>query len=152
MTSTLDISVSLIAAIWLSARARPICFSTHGKALSGSIQGHGSVPFASRVSRSRRGRSRPRCGPTSETTLRDALSAARAIGLEIQVLNSSTSREINAAFATFVRERSDALFVDIDPFFTTRRMQLVHLASHQNPRHVCVANFRRSRQADELRE
>ena len=52
MTSTLDISASLIAAIWLSARARPICFSTHGKALSGSIQGHGSVPFASRVSRS----------------------------------------------------------------------------------------------------
>jgi putative tryptophan/tyrosine transport system substrate-binding protein len=69
-------------------------------------------------------------GPTSETTLRDALSAARAIGLEIQVLNSSTSREINAAFATFARERPDALFVDIDPFFTTRRMQLVHLASH----------------------
>jgi ABC-type uncharacterized transport system substrate-binding protein len=69
-------------------------------------------------------------GPTAETTLRDALSAARAIGLEIQVLNSTTSREINAAFATFVRERPDALFVDIDPFFTTRRMQLVHLASH----------------------
>jgi putative ABC transport system substrate-binding protein len=69
-------------------------------------------------------------GPTSETTLRDAQSAARAIGLEIQVLNASTSREINAAFATFVRERPDALFVDIDPFFTTRRMQLVHLASH----------------------
>ena len=69
-------------------------------------------------------------GPTSETTLRDTLSAARAIGLEIQVLNASTSREINAAFATFVRDRPDALFVDIDPFFTTRRMQLVHLASH----------------------
>ena len=69
-------------------------------------------------------------GPTSETTLRDALSAARAIWLEIQVLNSTTSREINAAFATFVRDRPDALFVDIDPFFTTRRMQLVHLASH----------------------
>ena len=69
-------------------------------------------------------------GPTSETTLRDALSAARAIGLEIQVLNASTSREINTAFATFVRERPNVLFVDIDPFFTTRRMQLVHLASH----------------------
>jgi putative ABC transport system substrate-binding protein len=69
-------------------------------------------------------------GPNSETTLRDAQAAARAIGLEIQVLNASTSREINAAFATFVRERSDALFVDIDPFLTTRRIQLVHLASH----------------------
>jgi putative ABC transport system substrate-binding protein len=44
--------------------------------------------------------------------------------------SGQTSREINAAFATFVRERSDALFVDIDPFLTTRRIQLVHLASH----------------------
>jgi putative ABC transport system substrate-binding protein len=69
-------------------------------------------------------------GPNSESTLRDAQSAARAIGVEIQVLNASTSREINVAFETFVRERPDALFVDIDPFFTSRRVQLVHLASH----------------------
>jgi ABC-type uncharacterized transport system substrate-binding protein len=73
-------------------------------------------------------------GPNSETTLRDAQSAARAIGLEIQVLNASTSREINMAFATLVRERPDALFVDIDPFFTSRRVQLVHLASHHRAR------------------
>ena len=52
MTSTLAIRASRIAAIWLSARASPIRFSTHGRALSGSIQGHGSVPFASRVRRS----------------------------------------------------------------------------------------------------
>src|SRR5262249_46135690 len=69
-------------------------------------------------------------GPNSESTLRDAQSAVRAIGVEIQVLNASTSREINVAFETFVRERPDALFVDIDPFFTSRRVQLVHLASH----------------------
>jgi putative tryptophan/tyrosine transport system substrate-binding protein len=69
-------------------------------------------------------------GPNSESTLRDAQSAARAIGFEIQVLNASTSREINMAFATFVQERPDALFIDIDPFFTSRRIQLVHLASH----------------------
>jgi Group II intron, maturase-specific domain len=43
-------SATRTAATCLSARARPICFSTHGEALSGSIQGHGSVPFASRVS------------------------------------------------------------------------------------------------------
>jgi putative ABC transport system substrate-binding protein len=66
----------------------------------------------------------------TERTLRDVEPAARAIGLQIQVLNASTSREINVAFATFVRERPDALFVDIDPFFTSRRVQLVHLASH----------------------
>src|SRR6202040_2487735 len=43
MTRTLDISASRIAATWLSASARPICFSTHGKALSGLIQGQGSL-------------------------------------------------------------------------------------------------------------
>jgi putative tryptophan/tyrosine transport system substrate-binding protein len=66
-------------------------------------------------------------GPNSETTSRDAQSAARATGLEIQVLNASTSREINLAFAGFVGERPDALFVDIDPFFSSRRFQLVNL-------------------------
>ena len=38
------------------------------------------------------------------------------MGLQIQVLNASTSREIDAAFETFVRERPDALFVGGDPF------------------------------------
>ena len=47
------------------------------------------------------------------------------MGLQIQVLNASTSREIDAAFATFARERPDALFVGGDPFFTSRRVQLV---------------------------
>jgi putative ABC transport system substrate-binding protein len=49
--------------------------------------------------------------------------------LQIQVLKASTTSEINAAFATVGRERPDALFVDIDPFFTSRRVQLVNLAS-----------------------
>ena len=50
--------------------------------------------------------------------------AARAMRLQIQVLNASTSREIDAAFATFVRERPDAVFVGLDPFFISRRVQL----------------------------
>ena len=62
-----------------------------------------------------------------ETTLRDVEAAARAIGLQIQVLNASTGREIDAAFATFVRERPDALFVGGDAFFSSRRVQLVAL-------------------------
>jgi ABC-type uncharacterized transport system substrate-binding protein len=69
-------------------------------------------------------------GPDAETTVRDVEPAARAIGLQIQVLNASTSREINAAFVTFVRERPDALFVGLDPFLISRRVQLVHLATH----------------------
>src|SRR6266536_2444493 len=65
----------------------------------------------------------------TETTLRDVEPAARAMGLQIQILKASTSREIEAAFATFVRERPDALFVGNDAFLTSRRVQLVHLAT-----------------------
>jgi putative ABC transport system substrate-binding protein len=66
---------------------------------------------------------------SAEATMRDAEAAARAIGLQIQLLKASTTGEINAAFATFGRDRPDALFVDIDPFFFSRRVQLVNLAS-----------------------
>jgi putative tryptophan/tyrosine transport system substrate-binding protein len=66
---------------------------------------------------------------TTESTLRDVQSAARAMGLQIQVVNASTSHEINAAFATFVRERPDALFVGLDVFLNNRRAQLVNLAA-----------------------
>src|SRR5262245_17556026 len=67
-----------------------------------------------------------------ETTLRDVQSAARVIGLQMQLLNASTSREIEGAFATIGRERPDALLVGPDAFFTERRVQLVNLSS----RHV----------------
>jgi putative ABC transport system substrate-binding protein len=65
----------------------------------------------------------------TESYVRDAETAARAMGIQIQVLNASTSREINAAFANFVRERPDALFVGTSPLFVTRRVQLTHLAT-----------------------
>jgi putative ABC transport system substrate-binding protein len=71
-------------------------------------------------------------GPTAETTLRDVEPAARTMGLQIQTFNASTSREINAAFAAFARQRPDALFVGNDPFFTTRRVQLANLAAHHS--------------------
>ena len=82
----------------------------------------------------------PANAANAETTLRDVEAAARAIGLQIQVLNASTSREIDAAFATFVRERPDALFVGGDPFFTTRRVQLpTWRRATRSPRHMrCV--------------
>jgi putative ABC transport system substrate-binding protein len=53
---------------------------------------------------------------TAGATLRDIPEAARALGLQIQVLNASTSREIEAAFASLRRERADALFVAGDAF------------------------------------
>jgi ABC-type uncharacterized transport system substrate-binding protein len=79
----------------------------------------------------------PTNAPTTETTLRDVEAAARAMGLQIQVLNASTSREIAAAFATFGRERPDALFVGGDAFFISRRVQLATLAS----RHAIPATY-----------
>ena len=66
---------------------------------------------------------------TTESTLRDVEAAARAMRLQIQVLNASTSREIEATFASFVGERPDALFVGISPFFIIRRVQLAQLAA-----------------------
>jgi putative tryptophan/tyrosine transport system substrate-binding protein len=50
----------------------------------------------------------------TETTLRDVQEAARAIGLQIQILKATTIGEIDAAFATLARERPDALFVASD--------------------------------------
>ena len=70
----------------------------------------------------------------SESNLRDVETAARAMGLQIQVLSASTTQEIDAAFATFVREGADALFVGVGPFFATRRVQIVHLSTlHKVP-------------------
>jgi putative tryptophan/tyrosine transport system substrate-binding protein len=73
----------------------------------------------------------PANATTAETTLRDVKEAARAVGLQVHVLNASTSSEIDAAFATLQRERSDALFVAPDGFFNSRRVQLATLAAHE---------------------
>ena len=73
----------------------------------------------------------------TETILRDVGGAARAMGLQLQIFNASTSGEIDEAFAVFVRERTDALFVGEDPFFNSRRLQL----SLQAMRHAVPAIF-----------
>ena len=79
----------------------------------------------------------PTYAANADATSRDVEAAARVMGLQIYVLNASTSREINLAFSTFVRERPDALFVSGDPFLNSRRVQLAHLAS----RHAIPATF-----------
>jgi putative tryptophan/tyrosine transport system substrate-binding protein len=66
---------------------------------------------------------------TTETTLRDVREAARTIGLQLQILNASTNREIDSAFAALAREKADALFVAGDGLFTSRRVQLATLAT-----------------------
>jgi ABC-type uncharacterized transport system substrate-binding protein len=76
--------------------------------------------------------------PTNaQTTLREVELAASSMGLQIQVLNASTSREIDAVFATFGRERADALSVGGDPLFNSRRLQLAILAA----RHAVPASY-----------
>jgi putative ABC transport system substrate-binding protein len=71
----------------------------------------------------------PTNASTAETARRDVPEAARAIGLEITFLNASTSREIEAAFATLDRDRADALFMAPDGFLTSRRVQLAMSAA-----------------------
>jgi ABC-type uncharacterized transport system substrate-binding protein len=73
---------------------------------------------------------------SAESTLRDVTAAARTAGLQINVLNASTSPEIEAAFAS-LRERPQALFVGSDAYFYSRRVQLTHLAT----RHTIAATY-----------
>jgi putative ABC transport system substrate-binding protein len=75
--------------------------------------------------------------PNTASNLSDVEGAARAMGLQIRILNASTSAEINAAFETFLHERPDVLFVVGDSLFTSRRVQLALLAG----RHLIPTTF-----------
>jgi putative tryptophan/tyrosine transport system substrate-binding protein len=71
----------------------------------------------------------PANSTSTEATLRQATEAARALGLQINVLKASTSHEIDAAFASLEQDRPDALFVAGDAFFANRRVQISNLAA-----------------------
>jgi len=73
----------------------------------------------------------------AETTMRDVEPAARDMGVKIQIVRASNNREIDAAFEGLARERPDALLVGGDPFFTSRRIQVVLQAT----RHAIAAIF-----------
>jgi putative ABC transport system substrate-binding protein len=72
----------------------------------------------------------PTNASNAESTVQDLPTAARALGLQIEVLSASTGREIEAAFAAFAREKTDALFIASEPFFVSRRVQIATLAAH----------------------
>jgi len=74
---------------------------------------------------------------SGEGTLREVPAAARLIGLSIDVLRASTSREIEEAFATMARERVEALFISGDGSLGSRSLQLATLAT----RHRIAASF-----------
>jgi putative ABC transport system substrate-binding protein len=68
--------------------------------------------------------------------------AARTMGMQLQILNPSTNREIDAAFDALVRARADALFVGPDAFYNTRRVQLATMAArHAVPTAFAVREY-----------
>ena len=78
----------------------------------------------------------------TEATVRDAQAAARALGLQLKIVNADTPVEINTAFASLAGERPDALFVGPDPLYVSRRVQLTHLATrHAVPAVYSVRDF-----------
>jgi putative ABC transport system substrate-binding protein len=94
---------------------------------------HALVPAAARVAVL----VNPADAANTESTLRGVEPAARSMGLQTRILNASTSREIEAAFATLVRDRADALFVTGDGLFASRRVQFATLAA----RHTIPAAY-----------
>jgi len=81
---------------------------------------------------------------TTESMLRGLQTAAPTMGMQIQVFNASTIREIDAAFAALMNERPDALFVGVSPFLLERRVQLAQLAA----RHAIPAIYQEREHAE----
>jgi len=67
--------------------------------------------------------------PEAQRTIIDAQAAARALNRRLVVLNASSPGEIDTAFATLRQRGVGALLVGADPFFTSRRQQIVALAA-----------------------
>jgi putative tryptophan/tyrosine transport system substrate-binding protein len=67
-------------------------------------------------------------GPASDTEKTELQEAANALDVQLMFLNASTEHEIDAAFATLVQRRTEALLLTDFTFFNDRREQLVGLA------------------------
>jgi putative ABC transport system substrate-binding protein len=67
--------------------------------------------------------------PSSEAETKDTQQVAQTLGVQLHVVNASTEREIDAAFANFAQQRVNALLVGSDPYFFAQRDQLVALAA-----------------------
>jgi putative tryptophan/tyrosine transport system substrate-binding protein len=68
--------------------------------------------------------------PDSDLQQQELREAAEAMKQQVHVVTASTVGDIDAAFATFVQQRPEALLVANDPFFDSRRAQIVALAEH----------------------
>jgi putative ABC transport system substrate-binding protein len=67
--------------------------------------------------------------PDSPPEIRDVQAAVSANGLQLQLLNASTPRELDAAFAALDARRSDALLIGADPFLYVQRQKIVAQAA-----------------------
>ena len=67
--------------------------------------------------------------PISEMQVKDVEAAARQLGLQVVVLRAGAPVDLDAAFAAIVERRLGALLITADPFFVSRRDQLVGLAA-----------------------
>ena len=67
--------------------------------------------------------------PDAAPEIREVQVAAHANGVQLRILNASTSDEIEAAFASFAQQRPDALLIGGDPFYMTRREDIVGLVA-----------------------
>jgi putative tryptophan/tyrosine transport system substrate-binding protein len=74
----------------------------------------------------------PQNTATTEATLREVQIAAPLLGLQVDVLKASTSRDIEDTFGTLARERTEALFVGGDSYFVSRRAQFATLAARHS--------------------
>jgi putative ABC transport system substrate-binding protein len=72
----------------------------------------------------------PADAATADPTMRGVAVAGRALSLDVEVFNASTSAEVGAVFAALSKWRPDALLVGSDPLFNSERAQLVALAAH----------------------
>jgi putative tryptophan/tyrosine transport system substrate-binding protein len=63
--------------------------------------------------------------PDAPPEIRDVQAAARANGLQLQLLNASTAAELDAAFAALETQRPDAVLVGGDPFFLVQSRMIV---------------------------
>ena len=79
--------------------------------------------------------------PTNSTSassqLKDLETAARTIGMDLRIVNASNERDLDAGFATLAQQHVDALIVSTDPYYNSRREQIVGLAA----RHAIPATY-----------
>jgi putative ABC transport system substrate-binding protein len=74
----------------------------------------------------------PAAQENTEMTLHELETAARAGGIQVQLLKAANSHDIEVAFDEIGRENLDAIFVEQSPFFSSRRVQLAQLTAHHS--------------------